>query len=169
MLLRAPRAEDGPLVTALIQACPPLDVNSAYCNLLQCTHFSDTCVVAEDGDRIVGWISAYRPPVSPDQIFVWQVAVHPSARGCGLGQRLIEALLAREAVSDARVLTTTITADNAASWAMFQAFAKRRDAAMCGVPHFESDTHFGGLHETEILVSIAPLSFRNHDTTKDVL
>ena len=36
----------------LISACPPLDTNSAYANLLQCTHFADTCVIAEREGRI---------------------------------------------------------------------------------------------------------------------
>src|SRR3546814_5573349 len=31
--LRKPDARDGPAITALIARCPPLDRNSAYCNL----------------------------------------------------------------------------------------------------------------------------------------
>src|SRR5690606_27480359 len=45
--LRRPIAADGPAITRLIAACPPLDSNAAYCNLLQCTHFADFCIVAE--------------------------------------------------------------------------------------------------------------------------
>src|SRR3546814_3090873 len=40
-VLRMPRTEDGPAISRLVGDCPPLDVNSAYCNLLQCTHFAD--------------------------------------------------------------------------------------------------------------------------------
>ncbi|MEO7170661.1 MAG: hypothetical protein ABIY39_09830, partial [Sphingomonas sp.] len=69
---RLPRAGDGPRIAALIAASPPLDTNSTYCNLLQCSDFADTCIVAERGDAIVGWISAYRPPSAPDRLFVWQ-------------------------------------------------------------------------------------------------
>src|SRR3546814_14667808 len=46
-VLRTPLTEDGPSISRLVGDCPPLDVNSAYCNLLQCTHFVDTTVVAE--------------------------------------------------------------------------------------------------------------------------
>src|SRR5690606_38843738 len=73
--LRMPRAEDGPRVSQLIASSPPLDVNSAYCNLLQCTDFSETCVLAERDGALLGWISAYRPPNAPELLFVWQVAV----------------------------------------------------------------------------------------------
>src|SRR5690606_21532662 len=65
IVFRRPSELDGPQVTALIADCPPLDVNSAYCNLLQCSHFADTCVVAERAGQIVGWISGYRPPSAP--------------------------------------------------------------------------------------------------------
>ena len=41
---RMPNAADGPAVSQLIASSPPLDTNSAYCNLLQCTDFAETCV-----------------------------------------------------------------------------------------------------------------------------
>lgn len=151
-----PRAEDGPAVSRLVGDCPPLDVNSAYCNLLQCTHFVDTCVVAENIDGwggLAGWISAYRLPAAPDQLFVWQVAVHPSARGTGLGGRMLDALIARRSTRVATLLTT-ITETNAASWAMFASFARRRGAEITRCPMFDRDAHFAGAHETEFLVSI---------------
>jgi L-2,4-diaminobutyric acid acetyltransferase len=72
--LREPTSEDGAAVWQLIKDCAPLDRNSLYCNLLQCDHFASTCVAAElDGD-IVGWVSGYIVPDSPDTLFIWQVA-----------------------------------------------------------------------------------------------
>jgi L-2,4-diaminobutyric acid acetyltransferase len=159
---RAPRPEDGPAVTALIASCPPLDTNSAYCNLLQCSHFADTCVVVERGHEIVGWISAYRPPAHPDAFFVWQVAVHESARGFALGRRMLDHLLARPSAHDAGRLTTTITADNEASWGLFSSFARSRATQLHKAPHFERDAHFAGAHDTEYLVTISLNAFDPH-------
>lgn len=156
-VLRCPVAGDGPAVTALIAASPPLDPNSAYCNLLQCSDFADTCVVAERAGEVVGWISGYRPPSHPERIFVWQVAVASSARGEGLGGRMLDELLARPAVRGATTLTTTITQDNPASWGLFTAFARRHGAALTRSPRFERDAHFAGAHDTEWQASIAPL------------
>lgn len=158
--LRQPHSEDGPRISALIAASPPLDRNSAYCNLLQCTDFADTCVVAERAGQVVGWISAYRPPAAPERIFVWQVAVDDSARGEGLALRMLDALIALPAVADATDLTTTITHDNAASWALFRAFARRHGATLVRQPRFDRDAHFGGAHDTEWEARIAPLSAR---------
>src|SRR3546814_18366403 len=92
-----------------------LDDNSLYCNLLQCSHFAGTCALAEIDGRAVGWISGYLPPEMPDTLFVWQVAVHPEARGRGVGKRLIRELLRRKACSRVRYLHSTIPRDNQAS------------------------------------------------------
>jgi len=165
--LRTPAPEDGAAVHRLIAACPPLDANSLYCNLLQCFHFRDTCVLAERDGEAVGWVSAYRPPAEPEQVFVWQVAVHPDARGLGLGGRMLAELLARPAASGAATLTTTITRPNAASWALFRAFARRAGASFQSRPLFIRDRHFEGAHDTEHLVSIGPLGVRPILDTKE--
>ena len=155
---RPPSIEDGPAVTGLIRDCPPLDTNSAYCNLLQCTHFADTCIIAEcDGD-IAGWISAYRPPSAPDRFFVWQVAVRESARGRGLAARMLDELLARPSARGVSHLITTVTPGNDASWRLFHAVARRRGAPLVKKPLFERDAHFAGAHETEWQAEIGPFS-----------
>nr|WP_245892189.1 diaminobutyrate acetyltransferase [Novosphingobium guangzhouense] len=161
VVMRCPTAEDGAAVTALIAASPPLDPNSAYCNLLQCSDFADTCVIAERDGRIIGWISGYRAPSHPERIFVWQVAVDASARGEGLGGRMLDALLARPAVRGATTLTTTITENNPASWGLFTAFARRHGASLSRSPRFEREAHFAGAHDTEWQASIAPLPSAN--------
>lgn len=155
--LRSPRSIDGPAVSALVADCPPLDINSAYCNLLQCSDFADTCVVAERDGDILGWISGYRPPAHPERFFVWQVAVSETARGEGLAGRMLDWLMTRPALAGARMLTTTITKDNSASWSLFAAFARRHGATLSRGPRFDCDTHFGGKHDTEWEARIAPL------------
>ena len=127
---RKPTDADGPAVSRLIDECPPLDSNSRYCSLLQCTDFVDTCIVAERDDEIIGWISGYRLPSDQSTLFVWQVAVHPVARGEGLGKHMLHALLDRVAQSGVRTMRTTVTRDNQASRAMFRSVAKRTGAQM---------------------------------------
>lgn len=161
IILREPKAEDGPAVSALIAASPPLDGNSAYCNLLQCSDFAGTCVVAERNGRIVGWISAYRPPSHPERLFVWQVAVAAEARGQGLGGRMLDALIVRPASRGACELTTTITEANPASWALFTAFARRHGAVLTRSVRFDRESHFAGAHDTEWQACIAPLPFNS--------
>lgn len=155
--LRRPSAADGPAVTALIAACPPLDRNSRYCNLLQCDHFADHCVIAEKAGRVVGWVSGYRPPSDPDAFFVWQVAVSAEGRGQRLASRMITALLARPAQRGVTHLITTVTDDNHASWSLFRSLARDWNAALERSALFDREVHFAGAHATEYQARIGPI------------
>lgn len=152
--LRKPRREDGAAVWALIRACKPLDENSMYCNLIQCDHFAETCIIAEMSGEVVGWVSGYIVPDDPRTLFIWQVAVSEKARGQGLGRRMLNGLLQRDVCAGVRQIQTTITHDNAASWALFAGFAARADGELASEPHFEKHAHFDGLHGTEHMVTI---------------
>ena len=156
--LRKPTAQDGPHLHKLVARCKPLDENSIYCNLLQCSHFAATGVAAELEGQLVGFVSGYRIPERPDTYFLWQVAVGEQARGCGLAGRMIAAIFERPELSDLRYLETTITPDNEASWSLFRSFARRNNAALESQVHFTRETHFHGAHDDEHLLRIGPFS-----------
>ncbi len=152
-LLRKPDATDGAEIWELVKACKPLDENSMYCNLVQADHFRDTCVVAELDGEIVGWISGHMIPAK-EELFVWQVAVGAKARGLGLGRKMLLELVNRDECEGATHLKTTITEDNNASWGLFRSFARHVGGDLSDEPHFESEEHFGGQHDTEHMVTI---------------
>jgi L-2,4-diaminobutyric acid acetyltransferase len=157
IVFRKPTDEDAPGVWGLVRDCPPLDCNSRYCNLLQCTDFADTCILAAhaaDGERPLGWVSGYRPPNDRSTLFIWQVAVHPDARGISLGKRMILALLRRRECQGVRSLKTTVTADNKASRGMFRSLAKMLRAPISERRHFDKQRHFDGRQDTEHLITI---------------
>lgn len=156
--LRTPTPDDGPTVSELVSACPPLDENSRYCNLLQCTDFADTCVLAEQCEKPVGWVSGYRPPREPSTLFIWQVAVHPDARGLGLGKKMILNILGRRICRGIDQLKTTVTPDNRASRGMFRSLAETLDGALHEEVHFERDRHFDSRQSTEHLITIADIA-----------
>ena len=142
----------------LVAACAPLDTNSLYCNLLQCSHFADTSVGAWSDNRLLGAITGYRLPTQQNTLFVWQVAVAPEARGCGLATQMLDALLTRDSLSDIRHVHTSITPDNQASWALFRAWARRRGAPTQTSVLFDQDQHLDGSHSSEHLLHIGPLA-----------
>ncbi|GAB3277852.1 diaminobutyrate acetyltransferase [Parahaliea aestuarii] len=154
--LRVPVREDGNAVHQLIGCCPPLDTNSMYCNLLQCAHFADTSVAALMDGELVGFISGYIIPGRDDTLFIWQVAVGEKARGQGLAGKMLAHIVERQHCADVRFMETTITEDNAASWALFSRFAERREAEMSRSVMFDRERHFGGEHASELLVRIGP-------------
>lgn len=164
---RKPVSTDGAGVFSLIERCKPLDVNSMYCNLLQCSHFADTSILAERNGEIAGFISGYRLPDQPDTLFVWQVAVAASARGQGLASQMLLQLLKRHAKS-VHHLHTTITPDNAASWNTFRRLAASLDAPLNDSDMFTREEHFNGEHETEKLVHIGPFDLATHQLATQI-
>jgi L-2,4-diaminobutyric acid acetyltransferase len=154
--LREPTAEDGASVFDLISACPPLDTNSMYCNLLQSSHFSQTSVAAEMDGNLVGFISGYVLPKQPDTLFIWQVAVGEKARGQGLASRMLRHILERDICKPVKYIETTITPDNRASWALFESLANKLNTQLNRSVMFDRQQHFAGQHETEMLVKVGP-------------
>ncbi|RLQ22077.1 diaminobutyrate acetyltransferase [Seongchinamella sediminis] len=163
--LRQPNAFDGHQLHRLIQSCPPLDENSVYCNLLQCSHFAATSVVGEADGELVCAISGYQVPERPDTLFIWQVAVAESARGQGVAGKMLAHILARPVCAEVRYLETTVTNSNKASWALFEGFARRFDARLSRSEMFEHQLHFAGAHETEVLARIGPLPANKASTS----
>ncbi|HLR18083.1 MAG TPA: diaminobutyrate acetyltransferase [Alcanivoracaceae bacterium] len=157
--LRKPESKDGARVHKLISECKPLDENSTYCNLLQCTHFADTCVAAENEEgELVGFISGYIPPKQQNVLFIWQVAVHEKARGQGLAKRMLSDIVDREECADVQYIETTITPDNKASWGMFTSFAASRNIPTEEFILFDSQIHFCGEQDSEHLLRIGPFN-----------
>jgi L-2,4-diaminobutyric acid acetyltransferase len=147
--IRHPNPEDGMALNHLISQCPPLDTNSVYCNLLQCHHFARTALVAENSKgELIGSITGYTPPNQPDTLFVWQVALHPEARGQGLASTLLNSLFDR---SECQALETTISPGNIASESLFERFFKARGMAVSRTTLFDHQQHFNGQHDSEVL------------------
>lgn len=149
---------DGPALHRLVEVCTPLDPNSLYCNLLQSSHFAATSIAAKAEGVLIGSITGYRIPERADTLFIWQVAVHPQARGQGMGLRMLRALMTRPSLANIRFIETTITEDNNASWRLFTKFANECSAEMQRSMMFEKTQHFDGQHDSEQLLRIGPFA-----------
>lgn len=156
LCLRMPDKRDGAQIHRLIEQCPPLDLNSQYAYLLLCEHFAHTCVLARAGDQVLGFISAYMPPARADVLFVWQVAVHPQARGRGLGQRMLETLLRRPHLNHIQFIETTVSPQNQASRGLFAALATALQASIQELPLFDRHLFADHGHDDEPLLRIGP-------------
>lgn len=165
--LRVPELHDASKIVRLVRESGALDLNSDYAYLLMCHHFSDTCLVAEIDDRIVGFTLGYRPPGRTDTLFIWQIGVCATARGAGLGGRMLDELLRRQLASGVRFVEATVTPSNAASQALFESLARRCGVA-CEVTSLFSSEMFStaGAHEAEQLYRIGPLSERSIGSRK---
>lgn len=164
IVFRPPRPTEGVAVHDLVAGSPPLDVNSEYCYLLMCSHFADTCTVAERDGKLIGIQTGYRKPNETDTLFVWQIAVSPEGRGLGIGRGIIEHLISRFPDGAIRYLEQTVTKSNAASRALFESIARRHETEVNESLLF-GDAHFGAAsHEAEYLLRIGPFRRAAHLT-----
>lgn len=158
--LRQAAVSDGAAMWTLVRESGTLDLNSAYAYLMACQNFADTCLVAEDeGGVLAGMVLAYRLPMAPEALFVWQIGVSHSRRGQGLGVSMLTDLVERSSPPIAFV-ETTITPSNRPSQALFRAFARHMDAPVtegAWLPrNVFPDAHQPGAHEAEDLFRIGP-------------
>lgn len=154
--LRPLRTEDGHGIHQLVAECPPLDPNSLYCNLLQCTHFAGTSVGAERDGKLVGFVTGYLIPERPNTLFIWQVAVSESARGERLGHQMMFKILQQNFDKKITHIETTITESNRASRAMFEGLAGKLKSKIEESVLFDRNRHFKNKHDSEILLRIGP-------------
>ncbi|MCA9065701.1 MAG: diaminobutyrate acetyltransferase [Planctomycetaceae bacterium] len=165
---RAPTVADGAVLWQLVRDSGVLDANSCYLYLLLCRDFSDTCLVAELDSRVIGFVTAYRPPGRSRVLFVWQVGVEKAWRRMGLGLRLLQELVDRcivraniggETSADHHIihLEATVAPSNTASRRLFTALARRFDVSVTELPGFESHQfEAGGMHEVEPVLRLGP-------------
>ncbi|MDH5359966.1 MAG: diaminobutyrate acetyltransferase [Gammaproteobacteria bacterium] len=159
IVLRPPQPDEGSAIHQLVANSPPLDLNSVYSYYLLCSHFADTCVVAEWQGQIVGFISAYRPPAQGQQLFVWQVVVDSDLRGRGIAWRMLHHLLRR---LDGAVMEVqaTVNPSNTVSRGLFQRLATEQGSLMQESVFLSADAFApASEHESEILLSV-PLAHK---------
>ncbi|GHB10575.1 diaminobutyrate acetyltransferase [Modicisalibacter luteus] len=163
MTIRQPILEDSARLHDLVRRVPPLAENSAYCNLLHCTHFADTCAVAEAQGELVAFVTGYLHPKQPHTYFLWQIGVHEHGRGQKLPLRMIQHILARPVCRDVTTLEATVSATNAASRAMFESIAKAEGAQFERHRGYYPPEVFGADNTlAEDLLRIYPLATPGH-------
>ncbi len=138
----------------LLASLPELERNTCYAYVVLFADFANSCAIAEDAaGNVVGFVVGYVPPRRSEEVFVWQVGVATSARGTGLGGRLLDHVVKS---TSARFLTATVSPDNAASRRLFQGFARRREVGCAIGPGYPAEL-FAGPHQPEELFTIGPL------------
>uniref|UniRef100_A0A0M0KC89 L-2,4-diaminobutyric acid acetyltransferase n=1 Tax=Halalkalibacterium halodurans TaxID=86665 RepID=A0A0M0KC89_ALKHA len=151
-----PTVEDGAAMWELVNKST-LDTNSPYKYIMMCEYFAETCVVAKENERLVGFVTAFIPPEHQDVIFVWQIGVDSSQRGKGLASKLLQELISRDICSNVNYVEATVTPSNKASQALFQKLAREYNT-QCEVSEcFSEDLFPGDDHEAELTFRIGPL------------
>ena len=157
-----PKPHQAAKINELIARCKPLDENSLYCNLLQTTHFAETCAIAEIDGEVAAFVSGYIHPERPKTLFIWQVAVNPDYRGLGLAKKLILKIVERNLPKlQFEFIHTTITKSNTASWSLFKSVAKALNSEYSTRVMFDKQLHLDHQGESEWLMDIGPFQANN--------
>lgn len=154
--LRAPVTEDGHSMWTLVKQSGALDINSCYLYLLLGQHFSETCIIAESGGTITGFLSAYRPPQDGSVLFIWQIGIDHRMRKRGIGSRIVEHLLDQQIAQGVKYLEATVSPSNEASMRLFRSLAQRRGVDCKESPLFTAEMFGHENHEAEILFRLGP-------------
>lgn len=104
-----PALADDPHLWRLARDSQVLDLHSSYAYLLWCRDFAGTSVVAKVDGNVVGFVTGYLRPVTPDTVMVWQVAVEAGHRRRNLGSRMLHTLIDRLWPQGVRWLQATIS------------------------------------------------------------
>ncbi|MFG6115291.1 diaminobutyrate acetyltransferase [Halobacillus sp. MO56] len=155
MTFSEPTLDDGKAMWELVDNSS-LDQNSAYKYLMMSEFFSDTCVIAKENEKLVGFVTAFIPPEHPDVVFVWQIGVDSSQRGKGVASKLLNELVAREACQEVRYLEATVTPSNEASQSLFRRLARDHDTECKVTERFTEEMFPGDNHEEELNFRIGP-------------
>lgn len=143
----------------IVKESKVLDVNSPYSYLMWSKYFSNTSIIATNNDKVIGFVSGFLQPETPDTLFVWQVAVDLDFRGHGLATKLIEQLLLKLQGENVSYLEATVTPTNIPSSNLFKGIAKKQQTNCTIYECFSEDQFPGTDHEAELTYRVGPFTF----------
>jgi len=155
-VFREPCLEDGSEVWKLIKETGVLDLNSSYSYLMWCSYFNDTSIIIESNEKVVGFVSGFVKPSSPNRLFIWQVAVAESERGKGFASKMLHHLLKRNSCEGIEYIETTISPSNIASQKLFQGLARDLKTDIKVSECFSTNDFPEKGHEDELMHQIGP-------------
>jgi L-2,4-diaminobutyric acid acetyltransferase len=139
----------------LVANRPYVGLNSRYTYFLLAKDYSDTCIVAEQDNKIIAFSSGYIPPHRRDTFFSWEVVVNKDYWGNGLQKRMF---LCQIRKTNVKYFEGTINPSNEVAKRNFRELAqllntKCEENILFSEENFENDGH-----EAEILYRIGPIS-----------
>jgi ribosomal protein S18 acetylase RimI-like enzyme len=75
-------------------------------------HFRNTCFIAEDHERVIGYLLGFRSQAYPEEAYMNLVQVDPALRGHGVGRRLFSQFEAAVKAMGCRKIVTTSRPQN---------------------------------------------------------
>lgn len=153
-----PTIDDGAEMWELVKQSGGLDLNSPYSYLMMVKFFNKTCIVAKQGEKIAGFVTAFMLPEKHDTVFVWQIGVDREFRGQGIGTKILNALLTSDVCKNVKYLEATISPSNYGSQSLFKGLAQKLNTKYIISECFSEKWFPEGGHEKEETYRIGPFS-----------
>lgn len=82
-------------------------------------HFRSTCFIAEDRERVIGYLLGFRSQTYPEEAYMHLVQVDPALRGHGVGRRLFYQFEAATKAMGCKKIVTTSRPQNKTAAAFY--------------------------------------------------
>ena len=82
--------------------------------------FSETCLVAEKDDSLIGFVAAYKDQITNKEVFIEDMLIDHDFRRKGLGTIMLSELIQRAQVSKCKSVWGTIDPQNSVSLSFFK-------------------------------------------------
>ncbi|NQW08701.1 MAG: peptidase C39 family protein [Alphaproteobacteria bacterium] len=143
VVLRPGFVSDVPALVALEEACFEIDRLSRRSFIHMLTRANASLFVAESDTGLLGYgLVLFHAGTALARLY--SLAVHPAARGHGLGNRLLDAAEIETRTHDAVALRLEVMTENVAAIALYEHRGYRRLAAL---PHYYEDGSDGWRYE----------------------
>lgn len=127
MEVRNIREGDSAAVLKLIEKCGPyVAPYNVYAYWILENYYSSTCIVAEDNNNIIGFVSGM-PSIDKGSIFIWQICVHSDYRGKGISVLLLDSLIKKAKELGFKKIELSISNSNVISQSLFKSYANRNN------------------------------------------
>ena len=118
--IRKAREEDFIKIHNFVSSCGVLEKYPAHVYKIILRYFSDTCLIAEDGDKIAGFVSGFFSQREKHKYFLWQIGVDPALRGRGVGSSILKELEKRLGNKACRLIELSVDPENISSRKLFE-------------------------------------------------
>jgi len=118
--IRTAREEDYLAVHSFIDRCEILVTHPLHLYRIVLRYFADTCFVAEQEGRVVGFQMGFYSQQNHDTYFLWQIGTDPSLRRQGVGRNLLTFAEEELARDGCRRIEVTIDPGNMPSFRLFE-------------------------------------------------
>ena len=89
-------------------------------------HFRSTCFVAEDRQRMIGYLLGFRSQTYPGEAYIHLVQVDPSMRGHGIGRRLFNQFEASATAMGCNKIITASRPQNKTAMAFYESMGLKQ-------------------------------------------